>query len=531
MASRNHAVQFPPTPRHDHHENEIPQFMTPLETFKHLLEQGSPGNRWYKVNLHVHGKGHDAAKIIDMARAAEIDLLAITDHQSFRFYDAISRAAGGGGRPITVLPGIEITAREGVHLLAVFPLTFSQDRRTAFCGWLEIDGQGDTGTASRKGVSEVLEKVDEEGGVVIVPHPFSNGIGLLDSSRKTSTKLEWLESGRIHLFQVTPTTKDKVKYVEHDNNDNWLNRYVLSSADQKQIAESTYCLAPFSRTDVHLPEEIGIGCSWFRMQELGVKGLKQVACEPRTRISAERPSSPNQTRLIGLHVLNGYCAGQLFSFNDGLNCLVGQNYSGKSTVLDLIRFALGHDLLARSRGRLLERLNATLRPEGIVRLYVQKDGQPYFIERTFKLNPSAVGRREIPACPTTPAVYRFDEERIELLPVGEFDFPVEVYEQGHIHDLRDDLDRQLDMLDEFAGIEALKRKRGELAAFLNRSADGLAPLHKERERLRTELAGLPTLRIELVDKTALLPGEEHNKWAAASIFSASIEAVGMVPLR
>lgn len=123
--------------------------------------------------------------------------------------------------------------------------------------------------------------------MIVVPHPYTDKIGLLDSSRKISTKRDWLEGGHIRLMQIA---EEKVRYLSHDEDGNWVNRYVLASAEAQHIKGSTYCLAPFNRSDAHEVDEIGDGCSWFRMGQMTIEGLKQVACEPRTRISRTQPT-------------------------------------------------------------------------------------------------------------------------------------------------------------------------------------------------------------------------------------------------
>src|SRR5438045_1993370 len=87
--------------------------LSTLEALKQLIAEGPAGNRWFKVNLHLHGEKNDPGEIVSLARAAGIDLIAITDHQSFGSYDAIAAAASAtSGRLLTVLPGIEITSLE-----------------------------------------------------------------------------------------------------------------------------------------------------------------------------------------------------------------------------------------------------------------------------------------------------------------------------------------------------------------------------------------------------------------------------------
>ena len=88
-----------------------------------LSAERPAGNRWFKVNLHAHGEGNRPDDVVKAARNAKIDLLAITDHQTFDYYDAITETAAKPGRPLTVLPGIEITTHEGVHLIAICTLS------------------------------------------------------------------------------------------------------------------------------------------------------------------------------------------------------------------------------------------------------------------------------------------------------------------------------------------------------------------------------------------------------------------------
>ncbi len=161
-----------------------------LDTLKSLVADCPAGNRWYKVNLHVHGEGHAPEQVVAQARLAELDLIAITDHQNFAYCNALIAAANSEGRPLTVLPGMEITAHEGVHVIAVFAEDFGSEAQAHFTGWLEIPGSGATTIASRKNADDIFAKVDGLGGIIVIPHPKTQGIGLLDSARKISTKVD-----------------------------------------------------------------------------------------------------------------------------------------------------------------------------------------------------------------------------------------------------------------------------------------------------------------------------------------------------
>jgi hypothetical protein len=450
--------------------------------------------------------------------------MAITDHQTFEHYAVIASEAAKPGRPLMVLPGIEITSPEGCHLIAIFPPTFGENEQHQFYGRLEMPVVGNTREPARKPLSDILREVNALGGVIVIPHPKSEKFGLLDSSRKIGIKTEWLESGLIRLIQCA---NHVVQYVERDGNENFVNRYILASVPKHQIPSTRYCLAPFNRSDAHKAAEIPDGCSWFRMQIPCIEGLKQVACEPRTRISRQQPSAAVHDCVMALRVAGGYCDGQTFCFSDSLHCIVGQNYSGKSAILDFIRFALVDEDHhgEESRLRLLDRLNGILGPGGVVEAFVRQGGQHYVVTRRFEpVTDTSRAEPVVTQCVSKSCIYRFDETHDDLVVEGNVGFPIEVYEQGRISRLRDDVGRQLGMIDEFAGLRDELLQRKEISAQIRACADRLHPLYSERESIQSQTMQLSQLETELEQKMGFLPdNEEQLRWAEASSIVARIE--------
>jgi hypothetical protein len=235
-----------------------------------------------------------------------------------------------------------------------------------------------------------------------------------------------------------------------------------------------------------------------------------------------------------LAVTGGYFDDESFEFSDGLTCIIGQNYAGKSAVLDFIRFALGQETQIRNgedRHRFISRLNGILQPDSSVEIYLRAGEKLYLVRRTFQPTTEGVGpRQHFVACEGAPNVYLYDPEAEQLDPVEDFDFPLEVYEQGRIGRLRDDVSRQLEMLDEFAGVEPLKAERLGVLENLNRSAARLAPLYQERERVAAQVGGLAVLERELSEKEQLLPGDDEKKWGTSQQLANGLDAV-VVSLR
>ncbi len=80
----------------------------------------------YACDLHIHSClspcGDDLMtppNIVNMAYVKGLDIIALTDHNSARNVRAAIKAAEG--LPLTVIPGMEVTTAEEIHLVCLFP--------------------------------------------------------------------------------------------------------------------------------------------------------------------------------------------------------------------------------------------------------------------------------------------------------------------------------------------------------------------------------------------------------------------------
>lgn len=81
--------------------------------------------QWMRAELHVHTVLSPCAAvemipplIISQALQLDIDIIAITDHNTSANVPAVIKAAQGSG--LTVIPGMEVHTREDVHVLTLF---------------------------------------------------------------------------------------------------------------------------------------------------------------------------------------------------------------------------------------------------------------------------------------------------------------------------------------------------------------------------------------------------------------------------
>ena len=89
-----------------------------------------PGSRWWRVDLHAHSpESRDFRREVDTekdwrgwiaaAAVAGLDAVAITDHNTAAAISEIQAAAAGVANAPILFPGVEVTASDGFHLLAL----------------------------------------------------------------------------------------------------------------------------------------------------------------------------------------------------------------------------------------------------------------------------------------------------------------------------------------------------------------------------------------------------------------------------
>jgi len=254
------------------------------------------------------------------------------------------------------------------------------------------------------------------------------------------------------------------------------------------VTSSDYSLSPISPGEAKKPSEIENGAVWLKLGSRTVRGLRQVTCEPKTRISREEPRDNKICTLLGLTIKGGFFDGLKLGFSSDFSCIFGENHSGKTAIFDFVSFALGRDLSVLSHSRddelnlLFRRLNAILQPEGEVNLYLSHNGHEYCISRKFI--PEYDKHSNIEGIQDGPEAYKYDPSNDELLLVDsdEAIFMPEIYSQGHVGILRKSVQTQLSLIDELAGLSELRNKKEELKKELKESAT-LLPIYTIQKKI------------------------------------------------
>jgi len=194
--------------------------------------------------------------------------------------------------------------------------------------------------------------------------------------------------------------------------------------------------------------------------------------------------------LVSLNIVGGFMDGSRAEFDPRLNCLIGARGTGKTTALELIRFALDampEDAAARKRVESLIERNLGF---GRVELRIEtRDGLAYVISR-------AVGE--------DPVVMTADGKPTDItLKAGTF-FKADVFSQNEVESIADRSLSQLDLIDNFEAerIAEINQQLKHLTVELSGNASAIIPLQEKVAALSEEIATLPELEEKLKGMSA-----------------------------
>ncbi|MGD9874996.1 MAG: TrlF family AAA-like ATPase [Kiritimatiellia bacterium] len=352
------------------------------------------GAKWWKFDFHTHtpksddyGKGpqQDILKarsprewLLDVMNAG-LDCVAITDHNSGEWIDALKQELASlntekpeGYRPITLFPGVEISVHGGIHILALFAPSASGSTIISLLSKCRFEGQyGKTDDCTRKSFSEVVELIQEEGGIPILAHADADS-GLFKKQSGVTLKQSLRADGLLAMELIASAETLPGAY-----------------------SELKLSLASVIGSDSHHPPKVGTRYTWVKMESPSLEALRLALHdgEDGVRRMDAPPSDPNDIGprfyLRRLTVSKGQKIGNghdlTLELSPWLTTLIGGRGSGKSSILDFLRIVLAKtddmppevknefekfNRIPRGRGEL-----GMLRPETTVRLELVKDGR------------------------------------------------------------------------------------------------------------------------------------------------------------
>jgi hypothetical protein len=324
-----------------------------------------PGSRWWKFDFHTHTPAsrdtYWAKHNISLSpeewllkyMVAEIDCVAVTDHNSGAWIDDLKKAyanmkaqaeAGNppeGFRELTIFPGVEISVQGGIHVLAIFEPDAKTGDIDTLLGKVDYDGtKGDSDGVTRKGIAAVLEAILESGAIPIPAHADADK-GLLAVSPGT-------QESCIDVYTVRQALDvEGVLAVE------WVDsNKAYPTCVEKQAKKLTSILGSDCHT-FHGNAVPGSRYTWVKMAKPTLEGLRLALLDGNgvsIRRSDEGTFDPFKTPAhfitaieIGSARYMGNGQAERIELTPFYNALIGGRGTGKSTFVHALRLAYGRD--------------------------------------------------------------------------------------------------------------------------------------------------------------------------------------------
>lgn len=487
-----------------------------------------------------------AQRFIDACRAAAggagIDLVALTDHNSIEGYkrlkplfESIVQSLRDRGESVPViLPGVEFSVggERPLHILVIFQRD-TPVNEIEFCIQHVFTPRNpfdpDTGTPQATGhsVGEFLKKLDEYcrpatgdrrlSFVVIPAHvdgdnglgkelgvyvPTEPAPGIWEEMRGhlrewAVQRLEWHGFQTKRPFHQLPEALRNLlcRWLADRRHLDW---DALTPSEKERIRHNPHWPL-LEASDPHRYEAIGARYTWLKMEDPDVEGIRLALLDPESRLRRMMDGRPGETypviRNLSIRSTDFFEKMDLV-FNPALNALIGGRGTGKSTIIELLRYTLDRarpedfdEDESEIRKAVLERLRTKaerdfgqtpgmLLPDHEIRVDVVIAGRTYRIIR----NGNDPGPVVIPDPEN-------NEHNASSLDVRTLIMP-RILSQGQISRIARDPAAQ----------------RRELDALT--SPDDRIQFEEERRRLLEEMEYLQVSRRKLKERRALLPAKE-----------------------
>lgn len=309
----------------------------------------SHGAQWGRADFHLHTKadkefrydGEDnrfVSEYVDALEAAGIRLAVITNHNKFDLneFKALRKRARKAG--IGVLPGVELSVKDGangVHTLVVFSDAWLADGQdfinqflgVAFAGKVPSQYEQENGRSNDDIIATLrnLESYNRDF-FIIFAHVESNS-GL------------WKEigGGRMQELAAEPLIQKYAlgfqKVRTHDKPDAVCRMKVRGWWGDHYPAE-------VEGSDAKAIDEIGKGEKiYLKLGDLGFDAVKFALSDHSFRVSPLVPAVQH-SHVDAIRFEGGLLDGKRITFSPHLNCLIGIQGSGKSSILESVRYAL-----------------------------------------------------------------------------------------------------------------------------------------------------------------------------------------------
>jgi hypothetical protein len=409
------------------------------------------------------------AAIIEACKDVGIEVIAVTDHYRVDGSAGLIKAAREAD--IFAFGGFEAVTKDGVHFICLFDPDKTEANLERLIGECGIHDQKELSPTGNKDCEELFDAAKGWGGICIAAHVASDGGLLRKLSGQTRAKV-W-RSPDILACALAGPIRDAPESL----------RAILANTDP--VYHRNQRMAVINANDVTGPTDLlapGASC-FIKMSKVSVEGLRQAFLDPESRIRLLSDDSPEaHAEFLAMSWEGGFLDGAAIHLNENLNVLVGGPGTGKSTMIESLRYVLGFDPLGDDARRAHEGVIRHVLRSGTKISLLIRSHRPternYTIERTVP-NPPIIKDETGAVLALTPK---------DIMPGAE------IFGQHEISELTKSPEKLTLLLDRFVERDPnLVVRKAALRLDLERSRGRIISARREIAAIDERLASLPGL--------------------------------------
>lgn len=446
--------------------NEIQQALTKssgASFYKCALQVNSASYANYRGQQPLNEDEYNQL-ILNNCRKQDVQVVGLADHGDVEKSEKLRNYLAEND--IHVFPGFEISSQENVHMVCLFPEDFSTLRLAEMLGSLNYNPNRRKETEpSNKGLIDIAKEVFENGGVWYAAH-LTGDKGLLKSKHQHIWRQEkWVLAGQI------PGKRDELeqnyRQIIDNKNPDYKRENPVSLINASDICEPDDLLKPSSHCLI-------------KMTRPSIEALKQAFLDGDSRIRCQdQIPDHHQSQLMALSVSGGgFLDGMQIHFSENLNTLIGGRGTGKSTILEGIRYAL--DLVPKSQEAKKthdEIIRKNFKDSRILlQAYSNRQGKTYIIERQTGQSHNIYDHTG-----------KLTHQTIRDILPG-----IEILGQNEINDIAKERTRQLDLLKRFLPLDL--PDIGNLLKKLRENRSKLVMAIDQKEEVEAEVNQMQRLK-------------------------------------
>ncbi len=312
---------------------------------KNIFENGAT---WLRADFHLHtkadknefsytGNENDFCRLyVEKLKERNINVGVITNHNKFDKNEFVALRKRARKEGIGLFAGVEFSLKEGIHILVVFDDKWYQGEtdnigkflENAFYGIANYDKPNyPNSNFNLKETVEALDKIGYNYFVVLAHVDDTNGL---------FTELR----GRTQEDFVKQESFNKVLAIQKSANLENYNKLCLWLNRKSKIA----CVEGSDNAHGGI-EAIGKGkVTYIKIGDFNFEALTYALTNSEYRVSPKNKPETKNSYIKSIAFEGGLLEGTKIDFSPELNTLIGIRGSGKSSLLEVLRYVLGISL-------------------------------------------------------------------------------------------------------------------------------------------------------------------------------------------